>query len=1005
LAAPELPAVPPGKIQRVAQWTTTITTSNQVLPFRLQPGDLLVLSPSHLSGVPGSNLQFKYLPLTNQYGSTPPEGNHTIAAGGIPQIWQASPYSRTPDTDHEVRCTTGTSRLTIIVYRGMATSDPIPGFTVTSMAWSGTPLVLQGTRPVTSYASAPDTVAVEYVWAAVIPSLTNGTAEGNNTTKLTYTIGPMKIDAPGTLLDSHEVLTTDYGAADYPAASQRMSTHLYERRAAPVMPAVRAYANPCSWTSGDSTYHYNWGAEAQVARAILQTSIKAPAELPAVPYGEIQRVATWEINIVSNGIVRFPFRLKRDDVILIVGQQLDDTGDGRLNWRDFATLPDHYPQYVVCNNPTHVWKVGTVHATNYPGLQTNSYAHVFVAVYRGVAPWDTVDPFEVASSDFQWSGTPFIPQGTVPVTAYPAATATLILEHSRCSFRKSSTGGGYVYSIGAINIDVPANTTRLWTREYPNVPHGEGIVDPLTSVVDIWERRSTASPVPALRHYFSPSTWTSGNPADVHAWKNFTGAYRNVISTTYNSKAAYPALKALVSRGSVTTLRVPIKIPLRVIKAYGSAVKLREPVKPPMQVLSALGHVLSFREPVKVSMGVLVSHANSWPLQVALPERVLSPLRAYHHVSPLRYSGATTIDLRAVSSTSAPVRPRIPFQPALNVTSTLVHVPPLKAGADVRALSAVAGHEIAGGVQLGPKFIQLSPVTTMGQIPGVVMAGYYPDAPDFKVWYNDDGSVPFTQPTTGGTVVPIPPTPNAGMINGEGTSNASVAVSTTSRVGVVFPQLVDVKGLFFLHNGSTSDASGVVRTSSDTTSGADGVWSTRTSTFPSKGQGDAGGTVAWRSAVQVVDYTSIRGLTFSANTGGQCRQFHIYGRPTAGENPDRLRFWDPTLDQEIGGAYFDFADQAQGQVKVVQFRIKNNSPTKTATTITVTDDALSTASPTLASQTAFSTDGSNFNSTVVVASLAPGALSGILHVRLALQVSAQLGPWRQRLKATATTWS
>jgi hypothetical protein len=279
------------------------------------------------------------------------------------------------------------------------------------------------------------------------------------------------------------------------------------------------------------------------------------------------------------------------------------------------------------------------------------------------------------------------------------------------------------------------------------------------------------------------------------------------------------------------------------------------------------------------------------------------------------------------------------------------------------------------------------------------MAGYYPDAPDLKLYWNDDGTLAFIQAGTGGPVSAT--TGNA--LNGESSSNQITLSQSNMRFGLLFPNLYDIKGLFVLVDSATNLSNGLVRTSNDTTNGMDGTWTERTTTFPIAGGGANNASTAWRTAVQSVSYTGVKALTVAGNT--TYRQLHVYGKPSAGTNVDRLRFWHSTNDTEIGPAHFDYGDQQRLVSKTVQFRVKNNSATKTANTITVRSDAITNASPTLPSQTTFSTDGSTFSSQVTIASLAPQATSSVLYAKLALTGTAALGPYRERFLAIATTWA
>jgi hypothetical protein len=283
------------------------------------------------------------------------------------------------------------------------------------------------------------------------------------------------------------------------------------------------------------------------------------------------------------------------------------------------------------------------------------------------------------------------------------------------------------------------------------------------------------------------------------------------------------------------------------------------------------------------------------------------------------------------------------------------------------------------------------------------MAGFFPDAPDHKVFYNDDGTVVFTQGTGGGVTSPVS---NVDALNGETQGTNAASMDGTTRVGFAFPQSMNIVGVFVCTNtGSAGTDSGILRTSTDTTNGSDGAWIAPTTTLGISTLGDPSSGLRWRTHIQAVSCLGIKGLTIStSNTAGSARSIHLYGRPASGTT-DRLRFWHPTTDTEVLGPHFDYGDLLQGQTAIVQFRVKNNSTTKTANAVVVADDALSVPSPTLASQTMFSSDGTTYTATLNIGNLAPGALSAVLRARLVLVASARVGPWRQRFKATPGTWT
>lgn len=277
---------------------------------------------------------------------------------------------------------------------------------------------------------------------------------------------------------------------------------------------------------------------------------------------------------------------------------------------------------------------------------------------------------------------------------------------------------------------------------------------------------------------------------------------------------------------------------------------------------------------------------------------------------------------------------------------------------------------------------------------------FYPVAPDWKVQYHEDNSAGFVQSTSGGAVTVIS-TGTLAQMNSE-TTGPTQPCDGSSRCGIIFPCLMDVIGICISTNGG-DNPNGVLKTSTDTTSGGDGTWTTISTTFQIYG---ALTVPRWRTDVQAVTLNGIRALSVvPTGSSGSIRWFNIYGRPTVGEAPDRLIFWDPTLSQMLSPATFDFGDQPRATTTTRTFRIKNNSPTLTANGIVLSAAAASAASPTLASQTTFSPDGTTFTASPNIGNLAPGTVSGTLHARLALTNTAQLAPWRQRIKASATTWT
>jgi hypothetical protein len=126
--------------------------------------------------------------------------------------------------------------------------------------------------------------------------------------------------------------------------------------------------------------------------------------------------------------------------------------------------------------------------------------------------------------------------------------------------------------------------------------------------------------------------------------------------------------------------------------------------------------------------------------------------------------------------------------------------------------------------------------------------------------------------------------------------------------------------------------------------------------------------------------------------------FHLWGYfPKAG-----LEFWHPTLDQRLEGAEFDFGDIVQGSVHTIPFRVKNNHATLTANSVVVGSGPPAVA--TLQAGLTFS-DGGVYGTNVVVPSLAPGQISGVLSMRRTVAAAATLGAGVTRVNATAGSWT
>lgn len=301
--------------------------------------------------------------------------------------------------------------------------------------------------------------------------------------------------------------------------------------------------------------------------------------------------------------------------------------------------------------------------------------------------------------------------------------------------------------------------------------------------------------------------------------------------------------------------------------------------------------------------------------------------------------------------------------------------------------------------------------------------GLYPAPPAKKFETDIDGTVGFYVDQAG--------TPRA-LTTGEmerlsaessGSSNMIGAwVTGTTYWGFIFPQLRSLAGYFYdieLQTGASISV-GNIQCSDDTITGADGTWTTIETMQGGHGPtgnstGSGGFLIAkpFYRTVRALSIASCKAVRVAATGGSTGHRYlgalHIYGDLVAGQTPNRLRLWHPTLDQELSATQFNYDDIARLSITDKQFRVKNNSATLTATNISIVESARTdNTSPTMLSALSWSHPDtpSVFDSIAIIsASLAPGAISGIVTLRMAPSSTSPLGLWRQRIKATAASWA
>lgn len=277
------------------------------------------------------------------------------------------------------------------------------------------------------------------------------------------------------------------------------------------------------------------------------------------------------------------------------------------------------------------------------------------------------------------------------------------------------------------------------------------------------------------------------------------------------------------------------------------------------------------------------------------------------------------------------------------------------------------------------------------------MAGFYPDVPANRLAYHLDGTVVLLKDSSNG-LTDI--TGSSVNLNDEDASSL-VYATPYNAVIFLFPALRNIQAYFASYDRNASSFNpGTLQASSDTTNGLDGTWSTvvnpwvvtENSVVPD-----------YRNSIDAGAASMIKALRFNYTHGGysyNLRALHLYGTIPLTENPDRLIFWEPINNNETPGPYFDWGDIPRGTASTKQFRIRNNSATQVANSITISASA---ATYTMAVE--FSTDNVSFASSINIGNLASGATSSILYVRRTVPAGEPLRVQAVRMSAVAGSWT
>lgn len=286
------------------------------------------------------------------------------------------------------------------------------------------------------------------------------------------------------------------------------------------------------------------------------------------------------------------------------------------------------------------------------------------------------------------------------------------------------------------------------------------------------------------------------------------------------------------------------------------------------------------------------------------------------------------------------------------------------------------------------------------------MAGNYPDVPGQWMHYDKDGSVMFrTDRSTTSVQLTTTEVAEFMKIGGGG------VYMNEKTVGLIFPEIRDIAG--FVLSSVFEHSAPYVETSTNSTNGIDGTWTTRATGLPTPGTGN----LVTSRTIHQVSYTAITGIRWTWNGPGPGGEYNyrgpigLFGHIDPTVSPNRLRVWHPTLDQAMdlnaNGAYLDWGNAMQGSSEDRTFRIKNESDTLTANNVVVSAETPTTDHATIpfVGQLSLSLDGVSFAQQQNIVAIAPNAISPVITVRRVTPSNAPISVWWARIAMAANTWT
>jgi hypothetical protein len=290
------------------------------------------------------------------------------------------------------------------------------------------------------------------------------------------------------------------------------------------------------------------------------------------------------------------------------------------------------------------------------------------------------------------------------------------------------------------------------------------------------------------------------------------------------------------------------------------------------------------------------------------------------------------------------------------------------------------------------------------------MAGSWPDAPAARVAYQTGSAGLWWQGA--GALQPVPQGQLGGLNSYAADPTGRVVFDDLSpSVWVLFDVPHDLRGWFLAGRSSGGQPTVTVATSTDTTSGTDGVWVTKQTGVAVNADGSASMQDVFREPTSVSS-DQVRGVRFDLTYTGSApllSALHVYADVRGEVESQRLQVWAPDADEPAAPALLDWGNARRGSSASRSFRVKNCSASLTARSVIVSTGMVDVdepgTGPPVPTQFLLTVTGQLWRPSMLLGDLAPDSISPNVGIRRVTPSDAALGTFDPFVRAIPAGWS